>query len=131
MGRTHPQALEAPTATPASVVIGLGRGTRGESPVRQAYRGGATTRRDIHRKKTCNWTDTSLENALNSITYDGMSFREASRVYGIPTSSIKDHLYGRTTSRQKGIKPVLAPHEGKNCRLCIQDARPWTTSHSS
>ena len=50
---------------------------------------------------------------MNSITDDGMSFREASRVYGIPTTSIRDHLYGRTTSRQKGIKPILAPHEEK------------------
>ena len=122
---THPQALEASTAMPASAAIGLGRGARGiflrrpkggargEPPAMQACRGGATTGRDTHRKKIGNWTDTTLENALNSITNDGMSFTEASRVYGIPTSSIGDHLYGRMTSRQKGIKPVLAPHEEK------------------
>ena len=54
-----------------------------------------------------------LENVLNSITDDGMTFREASKLYRIPTSSIRDHLYGRTTSRQKGIRPVLTPHEEK------------------
>ena len=34
-------------------------------------------------------------------------------MYGIPSSSIRDHLYGRTTSRQKGIRPVLTPHDEK------------------
>ena len=34
-------------------------------------------------------------------------------MYGIPTSSLRDHLFGKTRSRQKGIKPVLAPHEEK------------------
>ena len=64
-------------------------------------------------KKTSNWIDKSLENALNSITDGSMNFREASRVYGIPTTSIKDHLYGRMTSRQKDIRPILASHEEK------------------
>ena len=64
-------------------------------------------------KNTSAWTDRFLENALNSITNDGMSFREASKVYGIPTTSIRDHLYGRTTSRQKDIRPVLAAYEEK------------------
>ena len=63
------------------------------------------------RRKTGMWTDAALENALNSITDDGMTIRQASKLYGIPTTSIRDHLYGRTTSRQKGIKPVLTPHE--------------------
>ena len=63
------------------------------------------------RKKTGTWTDAALENALNSITNDGMTIRQASKLYGIPTSSIRDHLYGRTTSRQKGMRPVLTPHE--------------------
>ena len=64
-------------------------------------------------KKTETWIDLPLENALNSITNDSMSFREASKLYGIPTNSIRDHLYGRTTSRQKGIRPVMTPHEEK------------------
>ena len=51
------------------------------------------------RRKTGMWTDAALENALNSITDDGMTIRQASKLYGIPTSSIRDHLYGRTTSR--------------------------------
>ena len=78
------------------------------------------------------WTDAALENALNSIIDDGMTIRQASKLYGIPTSSIRDHLYGRITSRQKGIRPVLTPHEeNKNCGLCIQDAGSWTSSHCS
>ena len=38
----------------------------------------------------------------------------ASKVFGIPFSSLRDHLYGRTTSRQRGLKPTLNAHEEKN-----------------
>ena len=34
-------------------------------------------------------------------------------MYGIPTSSIRNHLFGKTISRQKCIKLVLAAHEEK------------------
>ena len=86
------------TALGGVAVCGNGRGTRAESPEAQtcsASQGG----RNTQRKKTGTWTYLSLENALNSITDDGMSIREASKLYGIPSSSIRDHLYGRTTSR--------------------------------
>ena len=95
-----------------ATVCGNGGGTSAESPEAQtcsASQGG----RNTQRKKTGIWTDLSLENALNSITNDGMSIREASKLYGIPSSSIRDHLYGIRTSRQKDIRPVLTPHDEK------------------
>ena len=45
------------------------------------------------------WIDESLASALNVTTDEGMRLREASTVFGISTSFIRDHLYGRTTSR--------------------------------
>ena len=50
---------------------------------------------------------------MNSITDEAMSLRQASRLYRIPTSSLRDHLFGKTRSRQKGIRPILAAHEEK------------------
>ena len=92
-------------------VVEAGRVARGEPEKPQATTGRAQSSRNTHKKRTCNWTDSALEQAMNSITDDGMSLRQASRVYGISTSSIRDHLFGKTTSRQKVIKTVLAPHE--------------------
>lgn len=63
--------------------------------------------------KTGAWSNEALENAMNSITDQGMSIREASRVHGIPTSSVRDHLYGKTVSRQRGIRPTLAAQKEK------------------
>ena len=88
-------------------------GARVEAEGPQANAGGAQTSSGTHKKRTDKWTDVDLELAMNSITDDAMSLRQASRVYGIPTSSLRDHLFGKTRSRQKGIKPVLAPHEEK------------------
>ena len=88
-------------------------GATGDAEARQANTGGAQTSCGRHTKRTGNWIDTDLEQAMNSITDDAMSLRQASRVYGIPTSSLRDHLFGKTRSRQKGIKLVLAPHEEK------------------
>ena len=42
-----------------------------------------------------------------------MGLREASRVFGILASSIRDHLYGRITSRQRGTMSTLKAHEEK------------------
>ena len=63
--------------------------------------------------KTSAWSDESLENALNAITNEGMSLKEASRVIGILSSFIRDHLYGRTLSRQRGTKLILEAHVEK------------------
>ena len=98
-----------------------GGGASAEPLPPQTYSGDQVDRKNIHTKKIGTWTDLSLENALNSITDDGMSIREVSKLYGIPTSSIKDHLYGRTTSRQKGIRLVFTPKKIVDYEFKIQD----------
>ena len=60
------------------------------------------------------WSDENLQHALDAITDEGMRLRQASKVFGIPTSSLRDHLYNRTTTRHRGIKPTLRAHEEKN-----------------
>ena len=45
------------------------------------------------------WTNETLASGINAIIDEGMGFKETSMVFGIPVSSIRDHLYGRTTSR--------------------------------
>ena len=42
-----------------------------------------------------------------------MKIRVASRLFGIPTTSIRDHLYGKTRTKQRGAKPTLKAHEEK------------------
>ena len=59
------------------------------------------------------WSDESLEKALNTITDEGMKLKVASTVFGIPSSSVRDHVYGKTTSRQRGTQPTLKAHEEK------------------
>ena len=42
-----------------------------------------------------------------------MKVRGASRTFGIPCSSLRDHLYGKTTCRQRRTKPTLSGVEEK------------------
>ena len=85
--------------------------------VAAAGRGGEVTSAAVSaaptRRRTGNWTDTALSNALNAITDDGMKVNAASRKFGIPASSLRDHLLGKTRSRQRGNSPALKPDEEK------------------
>ena len=42
-----------------------------------------------------------------------MKVNAASRKFGIPASSLRDHLLGKTRSRQRGNSPALKPDEEK------------------
>jgi hypothetical protein len=59
-------------------------------------------------KKTGNWTDAALKQAMDAITDQGMKVRAAARTFGIPTTSLRDHLYGRVMGRKRGTKTVLS-----------------------
>lgn len=48
---------------------------------------------------------------MNAVTDDGMKLRVASRKFGIPVSSLRDHLYGKTNNRKRGKSPTLKPDE--------------------
>ena len=89
----------------------------------------ATEVRAAH--KNGNWSNDSLQAAMDAVTDDGMSLRQASRVFGVPSTSIRDHLYGKTRGRQRGIPPTLNSHEEKkNCRLRFQNAIVGSPSYS-
>ena len=65
------------------------------------------------RRRTGNWTDAALSNALDAITDDGMKVNAASRKFGITASSLRDHLLGKTRSRQRGNSRALKLDEEK------------------
>ena len=66
-------------------------------------------------EKTGSWTNKTLQQAMDKITDEGMKLNVAAKVrlFGIPSSSLRDHLYGRTTSRQRGTKPTLKAQKEK------------------
>ena len=59
-------------------------------------------------KKTCNMTDAVLKQAMDAVIDQGMKVRAAARTFGIPTTSLRDHLYGRVMGRKRGTKTVLS-----------------------
>jgi hypothetical protein len=67
--------------------------------------------RRVRLKKNGNWTDQQLEKALSAITDDGLKIGEASRVYNIPATSLRNHLWGTTNGRHRGICPTLKHDE--------------------
>jgi hypothetical protein len=75
--------------------------------------GGCGSRKNVKKGKQGCWSSENLEKAMNAITDRGMKIREAARAYGIPMSSLRDHLYGRTKTRQRGKQPTLKPDEEK------------------
>ena len=60
---------EVPTAIEAGTMA------TGKLEMPQATTGGAQSRQNTHKKRIGNWTDSALEQAMNSITDDGISLR--------------------------------------------------------
>jgi hypothetical protein len=50
---------------------------------------------------------------MDAITDQGMKVRVASRHFGIPQSSLRNHLYGRVISRERGSQSILKKEEEK------------------
>ena len=71
----------------------------------------AASNRRVIQKKNGNWTDEQLQKALSAIIDDGMKIREASRIYNIPATSLRNHLWGTTSGRHRGICPSLKEDE--------------------
>ena len=65
------------------------------------------------RWRSRNWTDATLQKAMDAVTDHGMKVKVAARAFDIPASSLRDHLYGKTTSRQRGNLPTLKLDEEK------------------
>lgn len=70
----------------------------------------AESGRPLRRLKNGNWTAESLRHAIGDID-DGVPIRAASRMHGIPASSLRDHLMGRTVGRHRGRPGVLSFEE--------------------
>ena len=70
--------------------------------------------RHVAKHKNRMWSNKTLEKAMNAMIDDGMNLRVASRVYTIPTNSFRDHLYGKTRTKQKDNKQTLKADEEKN-----------------
>ena len=65
------------------------------------------------RRQSGNWIDVTLQKAMDAVTDHGMKVMATVRAFDIPASSLRDHLYGKTTSRQRGNLPTLKPDEEK------------------
>jgi hypothetical protein len=65
-------------------------------------------------KKTINWTDATLKQATDAITYQKMKVRVVVCTFGIPTSSLMDHLYDKVMERKRGAKTMLSQEEEGN-----------------
>ena len=70
-------------------------------------------------KKTGNLTDAALKQAMDAVTDQGMKVRAASRTFGIPTSSLRDHLYGRVMGRKRGTKTMLSQKEEESYLIIV------------
>ena len=95
---TDRSTIVVPEAQPSQSQSGLVRAT--------------TTMHVTH--KNGNYSDESLQKAMNEVTDVGMSLREADKLFGVSTTSLRDYLYGKTRGRHRGIKPTLKSHEEKN-----------------
>ena len=61
-------------------------------------------------RKNKNWTDEGLNAAMLAID-DGAPIKTVARFYGIPTTSLHDHVTGKTISRKRGRSGVLSSEE--------------------
>jgi hypothetical protein len=62
-------------------------------------------------KRNGNWTSTTLKKALDVVTDHGMKVRTVAYHFGIFATSLRNHLYGLVTTRQRGSKAVLKQQE--------------------
>ena len=69
---------------------------------------------DNHKLKQCgNWSNVSLHHAMDVVTNQGLKLKATAQIFGIPTTSKRDHLYGKTHTRQRGNLPMLGADEEK------------------
>jgi hypothetical protein len=57
------------------------------------HSGSSNPRRKGQAKTTGNWTNATLKQAKDAVTDQGMKVRAAARTFGIPPTSLRDHLY--------------------------------------
>ena len=58
---------------------------------------------------------------MDAITNEGMKVRVVARIFGIPMSSLKDHVYGKVMEKKMGAKTMLSQEEeGKLLDYCFK-----------
>ncbi|KAG0630462.1 hypothetical protein M758_1G179800, partial [Ceratodon purpureus] len=68
-------------------------------------------RRGAATKKHVSWTNAQLKLAIDAVTDEGVKVRAAARHFGIPYTSLRDHMYGKVLGRKRGPKTVLSSEE--------------------
>ena len=48
---------------------------------------------------------------MDVVTDQDLKLKTSSRIFGVPATSLHDHLYGKTLTRQRGNAPVLRADE--------------------
>ena len=107
-----------------STASGPGAATNRARSVTPAAVDGTCARSDLMHARTSHhairnshraglWIDETLHAAMDKITDEGMKLKVVAKIFGIPSSSLRDHLYGKTTCRQRGAKPTLKRQEEK------------------
>jgi hypothetical protein len=91
----------------AAYTNALGRHVFGVSPV---MNGTSSERTGVKLRKNGKWTDEDLNAAMLAID-DGAPIKTVARLYGIPTTSLRHHVFGKTLSRKRGKSGVLSSEE--------------------
>ena len=65
--------------------------------------------RNHKRSAVCTWSNAQLEAAVADVKAGKAGVCAAARKYGIPCSSLHDHLSGKTSKRHRGHQTVLTP----------------------
>ncbi|XP_024364274.1 uncharacterized protein [Physcomitrium patens] len=89
-------------------------GTQGEGAEVKDMRGGMTqAKRGSSRRiqQRGNWSEESMKEAIKEVKKGTASIGKIGEKYGIPESSIRDWLTGKTSSKKKGPRTVLTKEE--------------------
>ena len=92
-------------------------------------------RQYIKKGRTCQWSVAQLHAALNAVKSQGMSIRGAATKYGIPATTLHDHVSGKSKRIHSGAPTILTPSEEKEivtaCQVMQDLAFPLTKEFMS
>ena len=87
-------------------------------------------RKYIKKGRNSQWSAAQFTAALNAVRTQGMSVRGAATRYGIPPTTLHDHLSGKSKRVHSGAPTVLTPAEEKEivtaCQVMQELAFPLT-----
>ena len=95
----------------------------------------AMPRKYIKKGRNSQWSVEQLTAAINAVRTRGMSIRGAATRYGIPPTTLHDHVSGKSTRVHSGAPPVLSATEEKeiatSCQVMQDLAFPLTKEFMS